>query len=63
MVPNSSLSSPKAAFALVLGLNLFCLGCGAGAILFIGEDGDWGSLLRYHAALLLMHRTLSHRTP
>ena len=43
-----------ALFALVLGLNLFCLGCGAGAILFIGEDGDWGSLLRYHAALLLM---------
>ena len=43
-----------ALFALVLGLNLFCLGCAAGAILFIGEDGDWGSLLRYHAALLLM---------
>lgn len=40
---------------MVLGLNLLCLACGAGGILAIGEDVEWGSLLRYHAALLLMH--------
>lgn len=39
---------------LVVGLNLVCLACGAGSILFIGEDADWNDLLRYHAALLLM---------
>lgn len=39
---------------LVLGLNLVCFACGAGGILFIGEDADWGDLLRYHGALLLM---------
>ena len=40
--------------ALVLGLNLVCLACGAGSILAIGEEADWGDLLRYHAAMLLM---------
>ena len=40
--------------ALVAGLNLVCLACGAGGILFIGEEADWGDLLRYHGALLLM---------
>jgi len=39
---------------LVAGLNLVCFACGAGGILAIGEDADWGSLLRYHGALLLM---------
>ncbi len=39
---------------LVVGLNAFCLACGAGGILFIGETVDWGDLLRYHAAILLM---------
>ena len=39
---------------LVAGLNLVCLACGAGGILAIGEDADWGDLLRYHGALLLM---------
>ncbi len=39
---------------LVLGLNLACLACGAGGILLIGEEADWGDLLRFHAALLLM---------
>lgn len=39
---------------LILGLNLICLACGAGGILAIGEDVDWGDLLRYHGALLLM---------
>ena len=39
---------------LVVGLNLICLACGAGGILFIGEEADWGDLLRYHGALLLM---------
>ena len=39
---------------LVTGLNLLCLACGAGGILLIGEEADWGDLLRYHGALLLM---------
>ena len=39
---------------LVVALNLVCLACGAGGILLIGEDADWGGLLRYHGALLLM---------
>lgn len=45
----------SALLVLVLGLNLVCLACGAGSILLIGEDADWGALLRYHGALLLMH--------
>ena len=40
--------------AMILALNLACLACGAGGILAIGEDADWGDLLRYHGALLLM---------
>ncbi len=40
--------------ALVLGLNLICFACGAGGILLIGEEAEWGDLLRYHGALLLM---------
>ena len=43
-----------ALFVLVLGLNLVCLACGAGGILAIGEDAEWGDLLRYHGAVLLM---------
>lgn len=43
-----------ALFFMVLGMNLICLACGAGGILFIGEEADWGDLLRYHGALLLM---------
>lgn len=39
---------------LVLGLNLVCFACGAGGILAIGEEAEWGDLLRYHGALLLM---------
>ena len=39
---------------LIVGLNLVCFACGAGGILAIGEDADWGDLLRYHGALLLM---------
>lgn len=39
---------------LVAGLNLICLACGAGGILAIGGEADWGELLRYHGALLLM---------
>lgn len=39
---------------LVLGLNLVCFACGAGGILAIGEEAEWGGLLRYHGALLLM---------
>lgn len=39
---------------LVIGLNVVCFVCGVGAILAIGEDADWGDLLRYHGALLLM---------
>ncbi len=39
---------------LVTGLNALCFACGAGGILAIGEDTDWGGLLRYHGALLLM---------
>lgn len=40
--------------ALILGLNLICLACGAGGIAAIGESVDWSDLLRYHGALLLM---------
>ncbi len=43
-----------ALFFMVLGMNLICLACGAGGILLIGEEADWGDLLRYHGALLLM---------
>lgn len=43
-----------ALLVLVAGLNLFCFACGAGGILFIGEDVEWNDLLRYHTALLLM---------
>lgn len=39
---------------LVTGLNVVCFACGAGGILFIGEEADWSDLLRYHGALLLM---------
>ena len=39
---------------MILGLNLVCFACGAGSILGIGEAAEWGSLLRYHGALLLM---------
>ena len=39
---------------LVIALNALCFACGAGGILAIGEDADWGDLLRYHGALLLM---------
>ena len=40
--------------AMILGLNLLCLACGAGGVLAIGEEAEWGDLLRYHGALLLM---------
>ena len=39
---------------LILGLNLACFACGAVGILAIGEEAEWGGLLRYHGALLLM---------
>ncbi|MBD5084696.1 MAG: ABC transporter permease subunit [Clostridiales bacterium] len=39
---------------LVVGLNLVCFTCGAVGILAIGEEADWGDLLCYHGALLLM---------
>lgn len=39
---------------LIAALNLICLACGAGSILAIGGEADWGDLLRYHAALLVM---------
>ena len=40
--------------AMVLILNLACFACGAGGILAIGREAEWGKLLRYHAAVLLM---------
>jgi len=39
---------------MILTLNLICFACGASGILLIGGEADWGDLLRYHAALLLM---------
>jgi len=39
---------------MVLILNLICFACGASGILLIGGEADWGDLLRYHGALLLM---------
>lgn len=47
-----------ALFALILGLNLVCFACGAGGSLAIGGEVDWGDLLRYHGALLLMQLEL-----
>lgn len=41
--------------AMILALNLICFACGAGGILAIGEEAEWGELLRYHGAVLLMH--------
>lgn len=52
--PRVCLEKLAALLVLILGLNLVCLACGAGGILFIGEEADWNDLLRYHAALLLM---------
>ena len=40
--------------AMVLGLNLICFACGAGSILGIGEEAEWGNLMKYHGAQLLM---------
>lgn len=40
--------------ATVLALNLICLACGAGGILAIGAEAEWGDLLKYHGALLLL---------
>lgn len=40
--------------AMILALNLVCLACGAGSILAVGEEADWGELLRYHGALAVM---------
>lgn len=40
--------------ALILALNAACFACGALGILATGEEAEWGSLLRYHGALLLM---------
>ena len=44
-----------AVMLLTAALNLLCFACGAVGILAIGETADWGDLLRYHGALLLMH--------
>lgn len=40
---------------MVLVLDLACFACGAGSILAIGKEAEWEDLLRYHAAVLLMH--------
>lgn len=50
----AALEKLAALAAMVIGLNLLCLACGAGSILAIGEEADWGDLLKYHAALLVM---------
>lgn len=39
---------------MILALNLVSFACGAGGILAIKAEADWGDLLRYHGALLLM---------
>lgn len=39
---------------MILALNLVCFACGAGGILFIDAEADWGDLLKYHGAMLLM---------
>ena len=44
--------------AMVLGLNAIALACGAGSILAIGEEAEWGDLLRYHGAVLVMQLEL-----
>ena len=55
-VPRLRLTLEKlgALAALVLGLNLIALACGAGSILAVSEEAVWGDLLRFHAAQLLM---------
>ena len=55
-VPRLRLTLEKlgALAALVLGLNLIALACGAGSILAVSEEAAWGDLLRFHAAQLLM---------
>lgn len=40
--------------AMVLGLNLICLLCGAGTLFIIGEAAIWEDLLRYHGVMLVM---------
>lgn len=40
--------------ALIVGLNLICLACGAIGILAVGEQAEWGDLFRFHGAMLLM---------
>ena len=40
--------------AMILALNLVCLACGAGGILAIGAEAEWGDLLKYHGALTLL---------
>lgn len=39
---------------MILALNLVSFACGAGGILAIEAEADWGDLLRYHGAMLLM---------
>lgn len=39
---------------LIVGLNVVCFACGAGGVLAIGEEAEWGDLFRWHGALLLM---------
>lgn len=43
-----------AAGAMIVILNLAALVCGAGGILAIGEEAEWGKLLQFHGAVLLM---------
>ena len=39
---------------MLLALNLVCLACGAGGILAIGVEAEWGDLMKYHGALMLL---------
>ena len=39
---------------MLLALNLVYLACGAGGILAIGAEAEWGDLMKYHGALMLL---------
>lgn len=50
----TALEKLAALAAMILTLNLVCLACGAGGILAIGAEAEWGDLLKYHGALALL---------
>lgn len=50
----TALEKLAALTVMILTLNLVCLACGAGGILAIGAEAEWGDLMKYHGALALL---------